>query len=263
METLVALMGGLPLWALPVICVMTFVAGFVDAIGGGGGLISLPAYLFCGMPPHLAIGTNKLSSTMGTTVATIKYARSGFMPWKLCIPCVIVALIGSALGARLTLFADETFLMWFMLISLPVVGFYVLSKKELASDKPAFSEGRTMVVASIVAFCVGVYDGFYGPGTGTFLLLLLTGVARLDVYHAAGTTKAINLTTNAAALAVFLTSGVVVIALGILGGIFNIAGNYLGANLFTDKGSKIVRPIILVVLVVFAARIILQFAGVL
>jgi uncharacterized membrane protein YfcA len=135
--------------------------------------------------------------------------------------------------------------------------------EELASDKPAFSEGRTMAVASIVAFCVGIYDGFYGPGTGTFLLLLLTGVARLDVYHAAGTTKAINLTTNAAALAVFLTSGVVVIALGLLGGIFNIAGNYLGANLFTDKGSKIVRPIILVVLVVFAARIILQFAGVL
>ena len=113
-----------------------------------------------------------------------------------------------------------------------------------------------------VAFVVGIYDGFYGPGTGTFLLLLLTGVARLDVFKAAGVTKAINLTTNVTALVVFLVSGTTLIGLGITGGIANIAGNYLGAKLFSNKGSAIVRPIILVVIIVFAVRLILQLTGI-
>jgi len=103
---------------------------------------------------------------------------------------------------------------------------------------------------------VGVYDGFYGPGTGTFLLLLLTTVAHQDIRTAAGTTKAINLSTNLAALTVFLVNGAVWLPLGIVAGVFNIAGNYLGSRKFTREGSRITRPIMLVVLVLFAARLV-------
>ena len=254
--------GGLPLWGLAIVLPLLFIAGFVDAIGGGGGLISIPAYLFCGLPPHLAIGTNKLSSSMGTSIATWRYAKNGYIPWKIAGLSVITALLGSFLGARLALVASDRLLMIFMLVALPIVGFYVIYKKDLNNDKPAFGASKTAILCMAVAFVVGIYDGFYGPGTGTFLLLLLTGVARLDVFKAAGVTKAINLTTNVTALIVFLASGTALIGLGITGGIANIAGNYLGAKLFSNKGSAIVRPIILVVSVVFAVRLVLQLTGI-
>ncbi|MGI6032619.1 MAG: sulfite exporter TauE/SafE family protein [Coriobacteriales bacterium] len=252
---------GIEPWGLLIIFPLLFVAGFVDAIGGGGGLISIPAYLFAGLPAHLAIGTNKLSSSMGTAVATFKYARNGYIPWRLSGLCVVTALLGSALGARLTLVASETALMVFMLVAIPIVGFYVIWKKDLVNDKPTFSKRKTACLSMAIAFVVGIYDGFYGPGTGTFLLLLLTGAARLDVFKAAGVTKAINLTTNVTALVVFLANGTVLVGLGLAAGLFNIAGNYLGARLFASKGSDIVRPIILVVLVVFACRLIWQLFG--
>ena len=255
-------LGGLPWWSLLVICPLLFLAGFVDAIGGGGGLISLPAYLFCGLPAHNAIGTNKMSSTMGTTVATLKYMRSGYMDWPLCGACAITALAGSTLGANLALLADDFVLKVFMLIAIPIVGFYVLKTKNLEVQREAFERRRTFALAMAIAFSVGIYDGFYGPGTGTFLILLLTGVAHLDIYKAAGTTKAINLSTNVAALVVFLANGTVYLGLGLLGGLFNIAGNYLGARSFTKNGAAIVRPIVLVVLGIFAVRLILEFAGV-
>lgn len=262
MDILGFICGGFDPWALAVLLPMLFVAGFVDAIGGGGGLISLPAYLFCGLPAHLAIGTNKLSSSMGTAVSSAKYALQGFMKPAYCAPGIVGAVAGSVIGARLALVASETALMVFMLVAVPVVGFYVLVKKDLKNDKPAFGAQRTVALIAAIALVCGVYDGFYGPGTGTFLLLGLTGIARLDVFKAAGTTKAINLSTNLGALVVFLASGTALIGLGLICGIANIAGNYLGAKLFSGKGSAIVRPIILVVLVVFIVRLILQLAGI-
>ncbi len=265
MDFLNAILGGLPLWSPVVICPLLFLAGFVDAIGGGGGLISLPAYMLCGLPPHVMIGTNKLSSTMGTAIATLKYARTGYMVWWLCGLCALTALAGSTIGAHLSLLSSPTFLMVFMLVALPVIGFYVLFKKDLgqrAKGKPAFGRRKTAVLCMAIAFACGVYDGFYGPGTGTFLILLLSGLARLDIFETAGVTKVVNLTTNVAALVVFLANGTVLVGLGILGGVFNIAGNYLGAKTFSDRGAAVVRPVILVVIVVFAVRIVLQLAGI-
>ena len=253
---------GTPWWTLLVICPLLFIAGFIDAIGGGGGLISIPAYMFCGLPAHQVIGTNKLSSSMGTLIATAKYVRAGYVDWKLTLPCVAMAFAGSAAGAQLSLVASERFLMYFMLIAIPVVAFYVLRSKNIGAAREPWSRRRTVAICMGVALGVGVYDGFYGPGTGTFLMLLLDGLARLDIYKAAGTTKVVNLTTNIAALATFLANGTVLVGLGLVGGLFNIAGNYLGARTFTHKGSKIVRPVILVVLGVFAVRIVLQLTGV-
>lgn len=261
MDLLTFFTGGLPAWGLAVVLPLLFAAGFVDAIGGGGGLISIPAYLLSGLPPHIAIGTNKLSSSMGTAVATGHYARRGYIPWKTAGASVAFALAGSFAGAQLTLVASEFVLTVFMLVALPVIAFYVVWKKDLVNEKPPLSARRTLALCAGIAFAVGVYDGFYGPGTGTFLMLLLTGAARLDVFRAAGVTKAINLTTNVTALVVFLSSGVVLVGLGLLAGAFNIAGNYLGARMFSSKGQAIVRPIILVVLAVFAARLVAQLVG--
>ncbi len=255
-------LGGLPAWSLLIIAPLLFAAGFVDAVGGGGGLVSLPAYILCGLPSHAAIATNKMSSTMGTTIATLKYARRGYMDWKFCIPSVVLAICGSFLGSNLALLASDQLLIIVMLVALPIVGGYVLFKKDISPKAPAFPFGKTVALCMLIAFTIGIYDGFYGPGTGTFLMLLLMGVARLDVFKTAGVTKSINLTTNVTSLAVFLVNGEVLIGLGLLAGLFNIAGNYLGATYFSNKGVGIVRPIVLVVIAIFFVRLVLQLLGI-
>ena len=191
-----------------IVCPLVFLAGFIDAIAGGGGLISLPAYLIAGLPPHSAIGTNKFSACLGTTVATWHYARCGFIKWRQVAPAVVMALAGSALGARLALLVDSEIFKIIMLVILPLTACYVLRRRNLGDDRIPFSTSKTSMIASALALLIGIYDGFYGPGTGTFLMLLLTAMAHMSLKEAAGTTKAINLSTNVAALAVFLWHGV-------------------------------------------------------
>lgn len=240
-----------------IVCPLALIAGFVDAIAGGGGLISLPAYFFAGLPPHAAIATNKLSSTLGTLVATVRYALFGYMVKRFVVAGVACGLVGSAIGANLALLADATVLTVVMLVALPPVAFLVFRSKNLDrfAERP-LPPRLALAATALIALAVGVYDGFYGPGTGTILMLLLAAVAHQDVRTAAGTTKAINLATNVAALAVFLASGTVLIPLGLAAAAFNIAGNWLGSTFFDKKGALILRPIMLVVIVLFAIRLV-------
>lgn len=246
-----------------IVCPLVFAAGFVDSIAGGGGLISLPAYLISGLPVHACIATNKLSSSMGTSVATAKYARSGFIDWRLAPFCVFAALAGSALGARLSLHIGDALLRALMLFILPATALYVLGKRNLFEPReqgePPFS--KTAALCSLIALLLGVYDGFYGPGTGTFLILLLTRWAHLPLRRANGITKVINLSSNLGSLAVYLLSGQVLLPLGLCAGLFSVAGNYLGSRSFTKRGASIARPIILLVLTVFFLRTLWEIAG--
>ncbi len=244
--------------AFLIVCPLVFMAGLVDAVAGGGGLISLPAYLIAGLPPHYAIATNKLSSCMGTAAATWKFARNSFIPWKLALFCVPCGLLASALGARLALWLDEGIFTYVLLIILPLTALYVLRCKKLAVDREPLGKRRTWGIAMVVSLGIGVYDGFYGPGTGTFLILLLTTMAHLSLAQANGLTKAINLTTNVAALVVMIYYGKVVLLLGGVAACFSIAGNYVGAVLFAKGGGKIAKPMILIVLTIFMVKIITE-----
>lgn len=239
-----------------IVCPLVFAAGFVDSIAGGGGLISLPAYLISGLPVHACIATNKLSSSMGTSVATAKYARSGFIDWRLAPLCVAAALSGSALGAHLALRIGDAFFRVLMLFILPLTALYVLRKKDLfeAHVQRELPFPRAAAVCALVALLLGVYDGFYGPGTGTFLILLLTRAARLSLRRANGLTKVINLSSNLGSLAVYLLSGQVLLPLGLCAGLFSVAGNYMGSRSFAKRGASIARPVILLVLAVFFLR---------
>ncbi len=233
-----------------IVCPMLFLAGLVDAIGGGGGLISLPAYLLAGLPVHQTIATNKLSSTCGTTLATIRFIKEGLVNWKITVPTILFAMIGSSLGANLSMMVSEKVMETVLFIVLPVVAFIVLNPKifhdnethEVKADK------KTMLVAILSAFIIGGYDGFYGPGTGTFLIIAFTLFAKLDIRTANAHTKVINLTTNITSLVIFLMSGQVVVILGLAAAACNMAGSYVGASLALTKGSKITRPVIILVL---------------
>jgi len=241
-----------------IVCPMVFCAGFVDAVAGGGGLISLPAYLIAGLPAHYALGTNKLSSSMGTTIATWRYAKSGYIAWKLALCCAVCAIIGSSIGAELALLIDDHIFKIIMLVVLPLTAIYVWKSKGLTNKKEPLPTKSTTLLAMAIALVMGVYDGLYGPGAGTFMILLLTGIARMTPDSANGTAKVINLSTNIAALTVFLINGKVLLPLGLAAGCFSIAGAYLGTAYYKKGGVRSMRPIIILVLSIFFVKVIYE-----
>ena len=241
-----------------IVCPLIFLASFVDAVAGGGGLISLTAYLIAGLPAHNAIATNKLSSSLGTAFATARYARDGFIPWRKALGCVAFALIGSACGAELALLIDERVFRIAMLVVLPVTAIYVFRSKALIAEKEPLPFGKTVVISCSVALLLGVYDGIYGPGTGTFLILLLTAAAHMSLDNAQGTAKLINLSTNLAALGVFIVNGQVIYALGLVAAVFSVAGSFVGTRCYEKGGSKAVKPIMICVLAIFFVKVIIE-----
>ena len=242
-----------------IVCPLVFLAGFVDAIGGGGGLISLPAYLIAGLPAHQAIATNKLSSACGTALTTFRFAKQKLIPWPMAVPAIAAALAGSWSGAHLSLIMNVEFLTKILYVILPVTAFFVL-KKDVLKEKsePAVDSRRTVMISVIISFVIGMYDGFYGPGTGTFLIIAFSLFAGMDVRSANGLSKAVNLTTNVTSLLVYLHSGQVMITLGLAAAACNMAGNWLGSGMAVRAGTRITRPVILCVLALLLIRIIFQ-----
>ena len=244
-----------------IVCPLLFLAGLVDSIGGGGGLISLPAYLFAGLPAHMAIATNKLSSACGTSLATARFIRKGLVNLRLAVPSVILAIAGSSLGAKLSLLVDEAVLKYILLGVLPVAAFIVLNRHLFRDDgqHAAVADRKTLIVCGVSAFVIGMYDGFYGPGTGTFLIIAFTVFTRMTVGSANAQAKVINLTSNITSLAVFLLYGQVLIPLGLAGAVCNMAGAWVGSGLAISKGVRIVRPVILLVLLLLLIKILFDF----
>ena len=240
-----------------IVCPFLFLAGLVDAIGGGGGLISLPAYLLAGLPPHMAVATNKMSSCCGTTLATYRFAREHLISVKLAVPSVIAAVIGSFIGSHLSLMVPEKAMSTLLLIILPVSAFLVLNKKlfnDEGRDEITLNR-RTYLTACAAAFFIGGYDGFYGPGTGTFLIIAFTIFAHLSIKIANAQAKVINLTTNITSLVVFLLNGQVLLPLGIAAAACNMLGGYIGAGLVMKKGAHIAKPSIIFVLGLLAVKV--------
>lgn len=240
-----------------IVCPMVFLAGLIDAIGGGGGLISLPAYLLAGLPPHYAVATNKLSSPGGTALATLRFLKNGLINLKLAVPAVIAAIIGSSIGSRISLMVSEKTISITLFIVLPVSAFLVLNR-HLFHDNPEKElvlTPRLYLTATLSALVVGVYDGFYGPGTGTFLIIAFTVFAKLDIKTANAQAKIINLTTNVTALAVFLTRGKVIIPLGLAAMACNMLGGYIGSGMVLKNGSRIVKPCIILVLILLLIKV--------
>lgn len=244
-----------------IVAVGVFLASFMDAIAGGGGIISIPTYLLAGLPAHMALGTNKLSSGLGTAVSTARFIRGGYVNWRLGAASVVLALVGSHLGTRLQLAVPETYLKYLLLVVLPVVAFVVLRQRQLPETAGEISQNRQMAIVYLASFVVGAYDGFYGPGTGTFLLLIFCNLAKMDVRTAAGNVKLVNLASNIGALFTSMSEGKVFWALGLIGAVTSIAGHYIGSGLAIKNGSKIVRPTVIAVLVLLAVKVLSDLLG--
>ena len=247
---------GYPIWAVLLISLGVFVASFVDAIGGGGGIISVPIYLFAGLPTHFALGTNKMSSGIGTAASTFRYIKKGFVDWQLAIPSVVLAVFGAYLGTSLQLLADERILKYVLLLVLPLAAVVLFRKKSLPETRGELPIWKRRLIIWGSSLLIGTYDGFYGPGTGTFLLLAFCILGKLDVRTASGNVKLVNFSSNMGALATSLLAGKVLIGVGAVAACFSIAGHYLGAGLAIRNGTKIVRPVILTVIGLLMIRVV-------
>lgn len=239
-----------------IVAIGVFLASFTDAIAGGGGIISVPTYLIAGLPMHMALGTNKLSAGIGTFASTARYIKNGCVDWKLGIPSIVLALIGSYFGTKLQLMLSEVYLKYLLLIVLPVVAFVVLRQRKFPEERGEIDPKKQMAIVWTAALVIGAYDGFYGPGTGTFLLLVFCNLGKLDVRTASGNVKLVNLSSNIASLFTSLLSGKVFLALGLIGAVTSIAGHYIGAGLAIKNGSKIVKPTVIVVLLLLAVKVV-------
>ena len=253
---------GYPFWVVLLVCIGVFCASFMDAIGGGGGIISLPTYLLAGLPMHFALGTNKLSSCIGTVFSTVRYVKNGYVDWLLGIPSIALALIGAHWGTKLHLTIDEQYLKLVLLFVLPVIAVILMWKKDLPEARKPLNEWLRRAIVWSASLIFGAYDGFYGPGTGTFLLLSFCYLAKVDVYTASGNVKLVNLASNVGALFTSLVAGKVLIPLGLTAAVFSTAGHYIGAGLALKNGSKIVRPVILIVIVLLTGKVLLEFLGI-
>ena len=193
---------------------MVFLAAVVDAIAGGGGLISLPAYTLAGLDYNFASGNNKFSSTFGTLTATVKYFRSGKLMLAPALLAAALALPGSWLGTRAAMALGTRVMQGVMVFAVPVVGALVLLKgKDEGRSKPF--EKRRLPLCALIGLVIGFYDGFFGPGTGTFLMLLFSWLLGMDMVTASATAKPVNLCSNIASLITRIAAGHVLYALAI------------------------------------------------
>lgn len=246
---------------LLIVCPLIFLGGLVDAIAGGGGLITLPAYLIAGVPAHLALGTNKLSNGIGTMVSTFRLWRAGFLDVRSAMPAVACAFLGSAAGARIALLVPEETFRLILIVMLPVAAFFVFRKSAIPPEGEAMESRRRLMIVCIASLVCGAYDGFYGPGAGTFMLISYTLFARMGVREASGQMKAVNLSSNVAAFVMFATSGEVWWLVGLIAAVFSIAGHYVGSGLVLKNGTQIVKPIIAVVLAILFAKTAWELLG--
>ena len=213
--------------------------------------------LISGVPIHNAIATNKLSSSCGTALTTVRFIRQGIVNWKLAIPTIIFAMLGSSLGANLSLKMDERIMQNILFVVLPVVAFVVMNPKLFRDQENAqlVFNSRLWITAISSAFLIGIYDGFYGPGTGTFLIIAFTVIAKMDMRSANAQAKVINLTTNITSLTIFLINGQAILLLGLAAAACNMAGNYVGSGLAMKQGSKVTRPVIILVLILLFLKV--------
>jgi uncharacterized membrane protein YfcA len=233
-------------------------AGFVDAIAGGGGLIQLPALLI-GLPQSATVqvlGTNKLSSIFGTSAAAIIYRRRVKPDLSFTFAMAVPAFMGSMCGALLAAHLPTHALRPLVLLLLIVVGIYTWRRPTLGHvELLRHTAGRRNIIAVIAGLGIGFYDGIFGPGTGTFLMVVLVALLGFAFLTASSVAKVVNVATNLGAIVIFGVHGVILWRVGLVLGIANIAGGLLGAKLAIRGGSAFVRQIFLLVTAVLIIKV--------
>lgn len=241
-----------------ILCVIFLIAGFVDSIAGGGGLITLPSLLMFGLPPLVALGTNKFASTCGTATAVVNFQINKKINWKQIVIGIPFSLLAAFIGTKFINAINQEIVAKIIVILLPIAVIAVLvpKKKKINSTKE-----YKYIPLKIIAICsvIGMYDGFFGPGTGTFLTIFLYYFTNNELINSSANAKVFNLCSNIASLLVFIFANKVILILAIPLAIANIIGNYLGSFLAIRKGDKIIKVFLIIMLFIIMINLIYKF----
>ena len=245
---------------LPLLCLFAFLAGFVDAIVGGGGLIQLPA-LFLLVPDSGAaslaavLGTNKFSSICGTGTAVVQYARRVPIPWATMLPAAVTAFLLSMLGARLVSLLHPTLLKPLVLVLLIAVAAHTFLRRSFGErHTPRLPVDRERLLAALAGAVIGFYDGFFGPGTGSFLIFVFIGLLGFDFLTASASAKVVNFATNLSATLYFALTDNILYHFAIPMALCNVAGSLVGTRMAVLRGNRFVRRLFLGVVLVMILR---------
>jgi len=231
-------------------------AGFIDAIAGGGGMITVPALLSAGLPPVAALATNKMQSVVGTAMATLTYWQRGFVSLKALLPAVAFTYAGSLLGALIVRQIDVSLLTIAVPVALIAIALYFLFAPNL-SDADRAARLPFGLFVPVMGALIGFYDGIFGPGTGSFLTIGFVMLFGLGLTRASGSTKLLNLTSNLAALTIFIPAGDVVWPAALAMAAGQVVGGYIGARTGIRFGARIIRPLVVVVSIAMALKLLL------
>lgn len=240
------------------LAIAAFLAGLVDAVVGGGGLIQIPALLaaFPQTAPATLFGTNKIASIVGTSSAALQYARRVTIPWGVALPGALAALLGAWVGARAVVYAPVELLRYLIMVLLILVAIYTFVRKDFGTQQSEITDSRTRATrAVLIGSGIGFYDGFFGPGTGSFLIFLLVRAIGMDFLRASVTAKIINVATNLSALVYFASSVELFWILGACMAGANLSGALIGSRMALKHGAGFVRRMFLGVVVCLIAKL--------
>lgn len=261
---------------LLLVCPLVFLAGFIDSIAGGGGLVSLPAWLAAGLPPHLAAGSNKFSMMLGTATSVVRFGATGNIKLKSSLAAAAAAVPGAWIGTKIALLLDPAVFRTVLVAVIPAVAVFIVFRGKKAfgpsasgeapsgadapiaagtHPAPELSLGAKLAVSLAIGLAVGCYDGLVGPGTGTFLIIGFSLLLRYSLTVSSGSAKVVNLASNAVSAFLFIASGNVWYQAAIPAALCTIAGNQLGSHLAVKNGSRVIRPVLVAVLVLLFVKI--------
>ena len=231
------------LWQYATVFLLIGFSGFIDSIAGGGGLISVPTYLALGMPAELILGTNKCVSSTGTTFAVFRYIRNRTILWKTVVYAIVAALVGSAIGASLSTYLSRSIIFILLLAIIPIL--FILQAKYMRSQvaKPELTQQQIIFRATLSGLLLGGYDGIFGPGTGTFLLLAFMIFLQMNTREASANARIVNYASNVSAFIYFLIQGQIFWPVALVAIAGSICGNWLGSGLVINNAEKVVVPV--------------------
>ncbi|WP_419768691.1 sulfite exporter TauE/SafE family protein [Arcobacter sp.] len=223
-----------------------FLAGYIDSIAGGGGMVQVPVLLLSGLSPLHVLASNKMAGLVGVLMATIKYALSKKISWKVVSIAIIPCLIASYIGSRLVMFVSDEIITWAIILAIPVAMIFLFKKSKKIVEEKTEVNNKNIILATAP---IGFYDGLLGPGTGTYMTISMKKFLHLDYLVSTASTKPLNFATNVGSAIAFVFAGKVLWGVAIVLGLANIAGSYVGSHYAIKGGEEFIKKVLVFVLV--------------
>lgn len=246
-------------YILSLLIIASLCAGFIDSVAGGGGFILVPALMLAGLTPTMAVATNKLPAVFGTATAAYNFIRSKTVIWPVALIGLVCAFLGGIVGSHLNLGVSQATLNKIILFILPIAAIITfIPKKNLKQNTTDFSKKELYIIAPLISFVLGIYDGFFGPGMGTFLIIAFYFIIGMNMVNASAVAKIVNFASGAGALVMFLKAGQVIMIIGIPLLVANMLGSYIGSKMAIKNGQAFVKKVLIVVFIVMFISLIIK-----